>query len=113
MKDKTLIACCGLDCGACEARKATLDDDDELRLEVSRKWCVMNHTDQITPETINCLGCRGEGIKFAYCEHMCAVRKCCVAKGLATCADCTEKASCKDLLPFVGNETARKNLGLI
>lgn len=75
MKDKTLIACCGLDCGACEARKATLDDDDELRLEVSRKWCV--------------------------------------AKGLATCADCTEKASCKDLLPFVGNETARKNLGLI
>ena len=112
MNDKTLIACCGLDCEACEARKATLNNDDDLRREVSRKWCEMNHTDQITPETINCLGCRSDGVKFAYCEYMCTIRKCCIAKGFSTCAACAEKASCKHLMPFIDNETGSKNLGL-
>lgn len=112
MEQKSLIACCGLDCGACEARKATLTNDDALRQEVSRKWCEMNHTDQITPETINCLGCRADGIKFAYCEHMCAIRKCCQSKGFDTCAECPGKASCQNIAPFLDNETAKANLGL-
>lgn len=47
------------------AHKATITNDDELRKEVSRKWCEMNHTDQITPESINCMGCRADGIKLA------------------------------------------------
>lgn len=107
-----LTACCGLDCEACEARKATLTNDDELRKEVSRKWCEMNHTDQITPETINCLGCRADGIKFAYCDSMCPVRKCVVSKGFETCADCPEKAGCPHLAPFISNPVAKANLGL-
>lgn len=91
---------------------ATLANDDELRKEVSRKWCQMNNTDQITPETINCMGCRADGIKFAYCDFMCPIRKCAAGKGLETCADCSEKAVCHKLDPFRTNEQAAANLGL-
>lgn len=108
-----LIAYCGLDCEACEARKATLTNDDGLRKEVSRKWCEMNNTDQITPETINCIGCRADGIKFAYCDSMCPIRKCAAGKGYETCADCPDKGVCEMLVPFLGNEEAKRNLGLV
>lgn len=107
----TLIAYCGLNCETCEARIATIKNDDNLRKKVSRKWCEMNHTDQITPETINCMGCRADGIKFAYCSFMCEIRKCATAKGYETCGDCSEKATCEKLAPiYQSNEEARKNL---
>jgi len=108
-----MIACCGLNCETCEARIATINNDDALRREVSRKWCEMNHTDQITPETINCTGCRGDGIKFAYCDFMCEIRKCVMANGYDTCADCADAKTCAKLNPIVStNEEARNNLGL-
>jgi len=111
--DNKMIACCGLNCETCEARIATINNDDNLRKEVSKKWCAMNNTDQITPETINCTGCRGEGVKFAYCAFMCGIRKCVTSKGYDTCADCPEKATCPTLSPIAStNEEAKKNLGL-
>jgi len=33
-----IISCCGLDCAACEARIATLANDDKLRAETAEKW---------------------------------------------------------------------------
>ena len=60
-----LIACCGLDCGECDARRATLLNDDGLREETARRWSVMNGTPEITSATIDCMGCRTEGVKFA------------------------------------------------
>ncbi len=110
--DNIMIACCGLDCEKCEARIATINNDDALRREVSEKWCKMNDTDQITPETINCMGCRGDGVKFAYCAFMCEIRKCATAKGFNTCSGCSEKRSCAKLEPFRTNATVKENLGL-
>ena len=55
---KQLIACCGLDCENCDARIATINNDDKLREETAQKWSAMNNTSEITPETINCTGCR-------------------------------------------------------
>jgi len=108
-----LIAFCGLNCETCEARKATIANDDELRKEVSKKWCAMNNTDQITPETINCMGCRADGVKFAYCSYMCEIRKCAISKGFETCADCPEKATCQTLAPISQHsDEAKNNLGL-
>ena len=52
---KQLIACCGLDCENCDARIATINNDDKLREETAQKWSVMNNTSEITPETINLL----------------------------------------------------------
>ena len=32
------IACCGLDCEACEARLATISNDNALRAKVAEEW---------------------------------------------------------------------------
>jgi len=47
-----LIACCGLDCEKCEARKATMMNDDKLREKVAQDWFALNHV-LITTEMIN------------------------------------------------------------
>lgn len=38
---KQLIACCGLDCEGCDARIATVGNDNELREKTARKWSEM------------------------------------------------------------------------
>ena len=107
---KDLIGHCGLDCELCDARIATINDDNELRAKTAKLWCEWNNTDEIKPEHINCLGCRAEGVKTYFCACLCEVRKCCIAKGFETCAQCCEKAVCEKLAPFLSNETARNNI---
>lgn len=53
---KQLIACCGLDCESCDARIATVNNDNELREKTARKWSELNNEPAITAETINCMG---------------------------------------------------------
>ena len=79
---KQLIACCGLDCEGCDARIATVGNDNELREKTARKWSEMNNAPEITAATINCMGCRADGAKFAYCSDYCEIRKCVNKKGL-------------------------------
>ena len=111
MNKNIMIACCGIDCETCEARIATIRNDDRMRVEVAKKWCEMNHTDQITPESINCTGCRVDGPKFYFCSHLCEVHKCVIAKGFETCGDCADKDSCKKVGAIWENcAEAKKNL---
>ena len=53
---KQLIACCGLDCESCDARIATVKNDNELREKTAQKWSAMNNAPEITAATINCMG---------------------------------------------------------
>ncbi|MDR1756365.1 MAG: DUF3795 domain-containing protein [Culturomica sp.] len=92
---KELIACCGLDCENCDARIATVRNDDALREETARKWSAMNNVPEITAETINCMGCRTGGVKFAFCSDLCEIRKCVQGKGFDTCGDCEELEECR------------------
>ena len=71
---RELIACCGLDCEKCEARKATLMNDDKLREKVAQDWSALNHV-LITTEMIHCMGCRADGVKTPFCAGMCEIRK--------------------------------------
>ena len=87
-----IIACCGLDCAACDARIATLANDNELRTQTAEKWKVQFSPD-ITAEMINCTGCREEGAKFAHCGE-CEIRNCVKSKGFETCADCDKLEGC-------------------
>lgn len=87
-----LISCCGLNCATCDARIATINNDDELRKATAEKWRVAFNPD-ITSEMINCTGCREEGPKFSHCS-MCEIRKCVNAKGYNTCGDCDELETC-------------------
>ena len=66
-----LIAPCGLNCENCDARRATINNDDELRAKTAKLWCEMNQTDVIKPEHINCLGCLQEGVKTYFCSSLC------------------------------------------
>ena len=91
-----LIGCCGLDCEKCDARLATLNNDDELRRKTAELWSKLNSAD-ITPEMINCTGCRLDGVKTPFCGFICPIRKCVMGKGLATCADCKDVYECATL----------------
>ncbi len=87
------ISCCGLDCATCDARIATMSNDNELRAQTAKKWSVQ-YSASISPEMINCTGCREEGVKFAHCGE-CEIRNCVKTKGFNTCADCTELERCE------------------
>jgi hypothetical protein len=88
-----LISCCGLDCGSCDARLATIQNSDELRKSTAASWQKMFNA-SITYESINCTGCREEGVKFAHCST-CEIRICVQNKGFQTCVDCEDMATCK------------------
>lgn len=91
MKDR--IGYCGLDCGTCDAYIATVHDDQALREKTAKLWAELNHA-PILPEHINCDGCRVNGRKTVFCEHMCEIRKCALKKGVSTCGSCAEMESC-------------------
>jgi len=88
-----LIACCGIDCATCDARIATVTNDDALREKTAKTWAVQFSAPDINAETINCLGCREEGVKFSHCE-VCEIRICVREKGYQTCGDCNEMETC-------------------
>ena len=80
-------AYCGLDCETCEARLA--------RSELNSA--------EITPEMINCSGCRIPGVKTPYCDFLCLIRQCAMSKQMETCGRCPEMNSCEKLGMITGN----------
>ena len=106
---KEMIAFCGLDCEKCEARIATINDDNNLRKKVADKWSKLNNI-EILPEHINCLGCRGEGPKTYYCSDLCEIRKCAMSKKLESCGKCAEMNSCKIISAVLENSDEAKQI---
>jgi len=88
-----LIACCGLNCTTCDARIATIHDDDELRKATAEKWRSAYNAPDLDYIMINCTGCRVEGAKFSHCNE-CEIRNCVKAKGFETCGDCNIMDTC-------------------
>ena len=99
---KKYIAYCGLDCEACEARLATVNNDDDLRVKVAKEWSELNRV-EITPEMINCDGCRIDGVKTPYCDSLCPIRQCGLTKGFETCGSCAELETCEKAAMIIGN----------
>ena len=102
------IAYCGLDCETCDARIATINNDDELRKKVAAEWSKLNGV-EITPEMINCVGCRVDGVKTPYCESMCPIRLCAMGKQMKTCGSCPEIKNCQKIEMVIGNNTDAYN----
>ena len=96
------IAYCGLDCETCEARIATIQDDNELREKVAKEWSELNGV-EITSDMINCIGCRIDGVKTPYCDSLCPIRQCALPSGYETCGDCSEMNACEKLGMITGN----------
>jgi hypothetical protein len=89
-----VIACCGINCATCDARIATLTNDNQLRAATAEKWQKMYHAAEITAESINCTGCRETGAKFNHCS-VCGIRNCVTSKGFNTCGDCPDMEHCE------------------
>ncbi len=107
---KDYIAYCGLDCETCEAHIATVNNDNDLRIKVAREWSELNGV-EITPEMINCAGCRIDGVKTPFCDALCPIRQCALSKDIETCGDCDEMSTCDKLKMITGNnEGALKRL---
>ena len=96
------IAYCGLDCETCEARLATINNDNELRVKVAKLWSELNGV-EITPEMINCTGCRIPGVKSPYCDSLCPIRQCAMQKQMETCGSCPEMKSCDKVGAIIAN----------
>ncbi|MEG2117206.1 MAG: DUF3795 domain-containing protein, partial [Clostridia bacterium] len=93
-----------------DAYIATINDDEALREKTAALWAEMNNA-PITPAMINCMGCRGDGVKTPFCESMCDIRKCALKKGVNTCGDCAKMKSCETVGQILSNsEEARVNL---
>jgi hypothetical protein len=103
-----VIACCGLNCAACEARIATINNDDELRKATAEKWKTIYNVPDMSPEMINCTGCREEGVKLGHWS-MCQIRVCAASKGFDTCGDCDEMETCNLISPIHSFSPEAKN----
>lgn len=105
-----MIAYCGLDCSQCEAYIATVRNDDAMREKTAKLWTELNGV-EITPEMINCEGCRMDGKKTPYCEALCPIRRCASDRGVKTCGECAEFDTCENVGMIIkNNPDALKNL---
>ena len=110
MRIREYIAYCGLNCETCDARLATIHDDQALREKTAKLWSELNGV-EITPEMIHCTGCRVEGVKTPFCEALCPIRQCAKSRNYETCGSCSEMESCEKVAVIIGNnEEARSNL---
>jgi hypothetical protein len=79
-----------------------VNNDDALRQRVAKEWSELNSA-EITPEMINCSGCRIPGVKTPYCDFLCPIRQCAMSKQMETCGRCPEMNSCEKLGMITGN----------
>jgi len=102
-----MIAYCGLNCEKCDAYIATLKDDNALREKVAKLWTELNGV-EIRPEMINCQGCRAEGVKTPFCDKLCEIRQCALAKQYDTCGNCNDLLGCSKVSMIIGNNPEAK-----
>lgn len=110
---KNRIGYCGLDCEKCDAYIATITDNQVLREKTAALWANLNNA-PILPEHINCDGCRENGTKTIFCEHLCEIRRCAKEKDIPTCIDCADFSTCRIIKGFLeNNPSAFDNLKII
>jgi hypothetical protein len=85
IRNKDLMAPCGLYCGACGIYISTRDENEELK-------AIMATTYGANPEETECLGCMQPDPPkklFGYCAA-CNIRSCAKSKGYYSCHQCEE-----------------------
>jgi len=85
-KDYSMVAYCALPCDKCDAYLATINNDENLKIEVAARWGMK-------PEDIYCEGCKSENALFS-----CTAKKCAVERNLITCAHCEDFIDCDNEL---------------
>jgi hypothetical protein len=78
----TLLAACGLFCGACYHYRASFYDDERLREAAAQRGRE--------PDGFTCGGCRSEALYVHAGCAQCAIRTCADEKGIQHCGLCDE-----------------------
>ena len=60
----------------------------------------MYDSPDITPEMINCTGCRKEGSKIGHWD-VCGMRTCASSKNFSTCGQCNALLNCDTIKPVL------------
>jgi len=83
IRNRDLMAPCGLYCGTCGVYIATRDENAKFK-------AILGNLYGTEPEETECLGCMQAGTApnlYAYCQS-CAIRDCVKSKGLYSCHQC-------------------------
>jgi len=103
-----MIAYCGLDCGKCDAFRATQAKDSESKKQLAERWTKGMNVG-FRPEDINCCGCMSDTIS-GWCRKICRIRPCAENRKVKTCAHC-DAYPCGKLKEFLSKEpVATRNL---
>ncbi len=84
-----IFGCCGMDCGSCEARRATERDDMEALSNIAVAEESRGGGSFILPSRMRCTGCTEPGAKSVACGG-CRVRMCALQNGIPHCGFCEE-----------------------
>lgn len=77
--DPSLVPPCGLYCGVCSIRLATVDENQKFKERLAPVYGV-------TPEQIHCRGCLSDTV-FVLC-HQCSIKTCVGQRGYEGCHEC-------------------------
>jgi hypothetical protein len=109
----SMIAFCGLDCGSCPIRLATLETDAgkklAMRVDVAKTLKEIYKSEISAQAITDCDGCKAAGRLFNGCAG-CPIRLCAAERKLKSCAHC-EDYGCEKLERHLAiDPAARKRL---
>lgn len=91
-----LVAYCGINCADCQLYIATMNNDTQLKKEISLRWGKLyNRTFDI--EDMQCYGCKSG--KKIFLSKKCDITPCNINKGNDTCRQC-ENYPCERIIKF-------------
>lgn len=104
MPDEEIIAVCGLDCGSCDIRLATTNNEAAERLAEwfkSMGWLKDDDgVEELLRKAPYCMGCHGD--RGRHWSPDCWILKCCIdEKGLNHCSEC-KGFPCEELEKWSG-----------
>ncbi len=85
IRNRALMAPCGLYCGACGVYIATRDGNEKFKVALGNLYGTR-------PEDTECLGCMQEDASktlYSYCKQ-CKIRECVTSKGYYSCHQCDD-----------------------
>ena len=83
----SIFGCCGMDCEACEARRATLHKDAASLAKLAAAAENAGDGLFILPSKLKCTGCLEPGVKSIRCQQ-CQIRLCAQENHLPHCGFC-------------------------
>lgn len=89
-----MMSACGVMCSECPAYQGSAKGAAHQRRTVEAWQRIYNLSEP--PERLSCGGCLGPDSELFHTQVGCRARKCCLAKGLSSCAECALEG-CQDL----------------